>query len=181
MIAIMSELTSALARLPHAVVRRSAGEALFHRGDPVRFLFLVNTGVAHLTRVDPGGRTAIMQRAQRGEVLAEASLFSQTYHCDGVVAADAEIVRVRKADALSAMMQDARLMAAFAAHLASEVQRVRARLEVLARRTVAERLDAWLAFHDDLLPPKGAWRVLAEEIGVSPEAFYRELARRRRF
>jgi hypothetical protein len=46
-------------------------------------------------------------------------------------------------------------------------------------KTVAERLDAWLALHDDGLPPKGQRLRVASEIGVTPEALYRELARRR--
>jgi len=40
-------------------------------------------------------------------------------------------------------------------------------------------LDAWLALDDGNLPPTGRWREVAAEIGVSPEAFYRELATRR--
>jgi hypothetical protein len=30
------------------------------------------------------------------------------------------------------------------------------------------------------LPPKGEWKSVAEQIGVSPEALYRELSRRRK-
>ena len=51
------------------------------------------------------------------------------------------------------------------------------RAEILALKTVAERLDAWIAWHEQR-PAKGKWRHVAEEIGVSPEAFYRELAKR---
>jgi CRP/FNR family transcriptional regulator, dissimilatory nitrate respiration regulator len=51
---------------------------------------------------------------------------------------------------------------------------------MLALRTVAARLDAWCAANDGMAPARGAWRVVAAEIGVSPETLYRELARRRR-
>jgi hypothetical protein len=44
---------------------------------------------------------------------------------------------------------------------------------------VADRLDAWLAAGEGKLPAKGEGRGLAAEIGISPEALYRELARRR--
>ena len=43
---------------------------------------------------------------------------------------------------------------------------------------VSARLDAWLAWHGEL-PPRGDWKQLADQIGVSPEALYREMARRR--
>ena len=37
---------------------------------------------------------------------------------------------------------------------------------------------AWMAFHGGNLPRKGRWQQVAPEIGVTPEAFYRELTRR---
>ncbi len=53
------------------------------------------------------------------------------------------------------------------------------RAEILSLRTVAARLDAWTAANHDRLPEKGAWKTLAAELATSPEALYRELARRR--
>jgi len=49
----------------------------------------------------------------------------------------------------------------------------------LSMQTVAERLDAWLAARSGDLPTRGTWRQVSMEIGVTPEALYRELARRR--
>jgi CRP-like cAMP-binding protein len=69
---------------------------------------------------------------------------------------------------------------AWAIHLAGEVQTARFRSEVVALRTVASRLDAWLAWRGDLIPPKGVWKQIADQIGVTPEALYREMAKRRR-
>ncbi|WP_236841765.1 hypothetical protein [Bosea sp. PAMC 26642] len=68
---------------------------------------------------------------------------------------------------------------ALTCHLAVEVRRARARAEIASLKTVAMRLDAWLALEEGELPPRGRWREVAAEIGVSPEAFYRELAARR--
>ena len=48
----------------------------------------------------------------------------------------------------------------------------------LSLRTVAERLDAWIAA-SGRYPAKGEWKTVAAEIGNSPEALYRELAKRR--
>jgi CRP-like cAMP-binding protein len=68
---------------------------------------------------------------------------------------------------------------AFASHLAYNVQRARAHAEILSMKRVAERVDAWVALNDGVLPPKGGWHHVAAEINVSPEAMYRELARQR--
>jgi len=46
-------------------------------------------------------------------------------------------------------------------------------------KTVAERLGARLDWRGQL-PPKGKWVELAAELGVSPEALYREIAKRKR-
>ena len=69
---------------------------------------------------------------------------------------------------------------AWALHLAHELQATRLRAEILSLRTVAERLDAWIAWNGDAVPPRGTWRTVASEIGTSTEALYRELAKRRR-
>jgi CRP/FNR family transcriptional regulator, dissimilatory nitrate respiration regulator len=58
------------------------------------------------------------------------------------------------------------------------VQSARLRAEVLALKTVTARLDAWIAWNGPL-PGKGKWMTIAGEIGVSPEALYREIAKRR--
>jgi len=71
------------------------------------------------------------------------------------------------------------LAEAWAGHLAREVQATRLRAEILSLHGVAARLGAWLAAHGAALPPRGGWRILAQEIGVTPEALYREIARRR--
>jgi CRP-like cAMP-binding protein len=64
-------------------------------------------------------------------------------------------------------------------HLAHELQRARLHAEILSIRTVAKRLDAWLATRGGDAPHRGEWKTAANEIGVSPEALYREMARRR--
>ncbi len=78
-----------------------------------------------------------------------------------------------------AMTDDPGLGQSWAAYLAREVQATRARAEILALRTVAGRLDAWLAMHAGVMPPRGDWKSIAGEIGVSAEALYREMAKRR--
>ena len=60
---------------------------------------------------------------------------------------------------------------------AREVQAQRARIEILRLRRVSDRLDAWLDLYGE--PKKGEWIAIADKIGVSPPALYRELAKRK--
>jgi hypothetical protein len=70
------------------------------------------------------------------------------------------------------------LAAAWSAMLARSVQAARLRSEIRSMLRVAERLDAWLG-EGNALPGKGRWQEVASELGVTREALYRELSRRR--
>ncbi|MGE0233156.1 MAG: Crp/Fnr family transcriptional regulator [Flavobacteriaceae bacterium] len=156
----------------------AAGEFLFHRDDPVRWMFLVIEGEIRLLRYQENGEPVILQRARDDEIPAEASLYSHSYHCDAIAATDCRLLAVPKAAFHQRLKDDPGLYDAWSGGLAREVQRGRQRSEILTLRTVSQRLDAWLTWNRDL-PPKGRWLRLAQEIGVSAEALYREIARRR--
>jgi len=181
MIAIMSKaLVASLSELARDEQRLAAGAILFRAGDPVRALFLVVAGTIRLTRSLPHGSSLTLQRAGPGAILAEASLFADRYHCEASAAEPSVVRRVplRRLDA--ALAREPELARGWARHLALEVQRARAQAEILSLKTVAARIDAWITLNDRPLPPKGQWRQVAAEIGVTPEALYRELADRRR-
>jgi CRP-like cAMP-binding protein len=179
MIAIMSGFADKLAPLLGSDSAVSADSVLFHKDDPVRHLYLIRSGAVHLVRYGETGAIAVMQRATAGSVLAESSIFSSNYHCDGLVVADGVVARADMTSVRDALGGQPALLDALTRHLAAEVQRTRTRLELLSRKTVEDRLDGWLALNGGSLPPRGSWRSVAEDIGVSPEAFYRELQRRR--
>jgi len=178
MIAIMSELLDLLDRLPADVLGLAANELLFRRAEPVRHLFLVESGLVHLVRYQEDGTPTVMQRAQRGDLVAEASIFATHYHCDAAVMSQASLRRVSMAAVNQVMEADPRFARACAEHLAHEVQRMRVRSEIMGMKRVSARLEAWLSLNP--LPRRGGYCALADDIGVTREALYRELSRRRR-
>ena len=181
MIAIMSkDLVDRLLAMPGVAIRVRAGGTVFRRDDPVRQIFIVREGGVHLRRHDPNGGAIALQRAGPGAILAEASLFSARYHCDATALGTTRLHAVRKSLVTQHWREDPRFAELFAGHLAREVQQARLRAEILALRRVSERLDAWLAWNNGELPAKGGWHIVAMEIGISPEALYREIARRNR-
>ena len=133
-----------------------------------------------LVRHQADGTATVLQRCTAGDLLAEASVYSDIYHCDAVSASPVAASVVPVAEIRRLLATDMAFATLWAAHLASELQATRKRAEIMSLRTVAARLDAWLAWNDGALPAKGAWRQLAGEIGISPEALYREIARRDR-
>ncbi|WP_319005673.1 Crp/Fnr family transcriptional regulator [Pararhizobium sp. BT-229] len=121
----------------------------------------------------------MLQRCTAGHILAEASVYSENYHCDAVSVSPVTVSIVPVAEIKRLLATDIAFATLWSAHLARELQATRKRAEIVSLRTVKARLDAWLAWNEGGFPPKGAWKQLADDIGVSPEALYREVARRR--
>ncbi len=178
MIAIMSTVLNFLMEgLAGQECEFSAGQTVFCLGDPVRHVHFVRRGVIHLLRYQSDGAALILQRAAAGAILAEASIYSDSYHCDACAQEAALTYTVGRDDLRRRLDASPQASQALAQHVAHEVQRARLQAEILSLKTVQARLSAWLAWNG-ALPPKGQRRRLAGEIGVSPEALYREIARR---
>ena len=178
MIAIMSdELGSLLQGLQGRECEFAAGASVFHLGDPIRLVHFVRRGTIHLVRHQVDGAALILQRARAGSILAEASVYSECYHCDARAETVAATWAVARKDFRRCLEMKPEAYQAWAQHLAHEVQRARLHAEILSMKTVAARLSAWM-FWNGALAAKGQWRRVADEIGVSPEALYREIARR---
>jgi CRP-like cAMP-binding protein len=160
-------------------IRVADGGRVFGSGEAVRFLFVVREGGVRMLRRQRDGSLLVLQRARPGELVAEASLFAPRYHCEAVADGPTVLARIPKPAVAEQLLADPGWLKAFAAHLAAEVQRTRGRAEVLSLKRVGERVDAWLALNGGAAPDRGRWADWANELAVSPEALYRELARRR--
>jgi CRP/FNR family transcriptional regulator, dissimilatory nitrate respiration regulator len=165
-----------------SVVRRLArGEALFRQGDPAAAIFTLEQGQLRLLRQTGDGRTVALHTARPGELFAEASLFSELYHCDAIAAAPSRVRRYPKRQILAAIRCDPALAERFIAVLARQVQALRARLEERTIRSARDRVLRHLVLAADAgsgtLRLGGTLMDLAAEIGLTHEALYRTLAR----
>ena len=164
--------------LPHQQHTYADDQYLFRRDDPVQSMFLIEAGSGRIVRTQRGGGVVVLQRASAGSILAEASLFTPTYHCDAMGSEPVTATLVARHALRRLFLTNPEFAQAWVMHLSGEVRRARRRAEILSLRTVAERLDAWIA-ENGKLPDKGRWKSVAMEIAASPEALYREIARRR--
>ena len=153
-------------------------ETLFLTGAPVRSMFFVTEGQVDLIRHTETGLRVLLYRAGPGSVLAEASAYSDAYHCDGTAGGPAQVRSVLLTLFRARLDGNLGLASAWAARLAHGLQGARMNAAIRSMRTVEERLEAWLAGGRSL-PPKGQWQSLAEALGVTREALYRELSKRR--
>ena len=158
MIAIMSEeLGSLLQGLRGRECAFAAGASVFHLGDPIRLVHFVQRGTIHLVRHQDDGAALILQRAQAGSILAEASVYSESYHCDARAQTGAATWAVARKDFRRRLESKPEASQAWARHLAHEVQRARLQAEILSLKTVGARLRAWTIWNG-ALPGKGQWR-----------------------
>lgn len=155
------------------------GETVFRRNQPVVSLYLVLNGSVSLIRQREDGVELVLQKAGVGKVLAEASLFSDRYHCDAIAGEAVTLLQVTRSRLIDLLQCDPTLAMFWIEGLSRSLQQARTRAEILSLRTVRERLDAWLLMNGESLPEKGQWRRVAAELAVSPEALYRELAARK--
>lgn len=180
MISIMSDdLVSGLSALSHTRRSFPTGAFLFHRDDDVELVHVICRGTVKLVRYQTDGQMAVLQRVSAGDILAEASVFSQRYHCHAVATSHTETEAYPVAAIQHLLDTDIQFCRGWAVQMSHNLQEARRRAEITSLRTVAERLDAWLTWNESSLPAKGEWKSIAEEVGVSPEAFYREIAARR--
>jgi CRP-like cAMP-binding protein len=154
------------------------GETLFVTGQEVTSIYMVRSGSIHLLRHTTHGAQMVLQNAGPGAIIAEASAYSPRYHCDAAAAGESVVASVPKERFLSALATGPTLAASWSELLAHSVQAARLRAEIRSLPKVADRLDAWLG-EGNRLPDKGRWQDVAAELGVTREALYRELSRRR--
>jgi CRP/FNR family transcriptional regulator, dissimilatory nitrate respiration regulator len=176
--------------LPEAVrtagVKRTLepGESLFRQGARTVGLYEVLSGKVRLVRVDRSGREAVLYSASAGETIAEASLFSPTYHCDAVAAMRAVVLLYPKAAILAEFRRDPKVAEAFMAILGRQIMNLRSSLEQHNIHSARDRIRHYLAANlgpDGLtVTLQGTLKDLAANLGLTHEAFYRTLAKMQR-
>ncbi|KAB2914159.1 MAG: Crp/Fnr family transcriptional regulator [Hyphomicrobiaceae bacterium] len=172
--------------LPQSVRRQTGarelakGEPLFEQGDQASAIFEVLSGRVRLVRRTIDDHLVALFAARPGDLLAEAALFSDSYHCDAVAATRSRVRIYPKRVLLSALRKNPALFEGFAARLARQLQGLRARMELRNIRSARERLlqYLWLSADSDgrTVSIDGQLQDLAADLGLSREALYRTLA-----
>ena len=172
--------------LPAAIRGRStlrqldAGESLFRQGDRTFGIFVVEHGRLRLVRHTIDNHPVALHTAKKGELFAEAALFSSTYQCDAVAAVASRVRIYPKRQLLATFRDDPVLGERFMAVLAHQIHALRARLEERNIRSARERLLHHLALaagaDGRTISLDGTLMELAAEIGLRHEVLYRTLA-----
>ena len=143
-------------------------------------MYQVVKGKVRLVRMDCAGREAVLQVAAAGDTMAEASLFSPTYHCDAIATTDSVVRLYPKAAVLAEFERNPKAAQAFTAMLARQVMNLRTRLEQRNIHSARDRVRHYLTLNAGAdartVAVPGTLKDLATELGLSHEALYRTLA-----
>ncbi len=147
------------------------GEHVFRQGDETRGVFFVVSGAICLTRLTEAGAAVTLHNAKVGGMFAEASLYSDHYHCDAIAVAPSEVIHLSKRAIQTRQREDAAFSEGLTRRLATQVQDYRQLLTLHAVKSANERV--YLAVASGRL--RGSVTQLASEIGLTKEACYRAL------
>jgi CRP/FNR family transcriptional regulator, dissimilatory nitrate respiration regulator len=175
-----AELRSLLPATLHGLCeqrRYERGALLFETGRRPGSMFFISDGEVTLQRIGEDGEIVVLQRTRHG-LVGEASLQSDRYHCDAVIVADANVVRIPRQALLGALTSDAAFALSWIGMLNKEVRRLRQQCERLSLNTVEARLLHLIRTEGDAsgLSIGAGLKTVAREMGVSHEALYRCVA-----
>ncbi|MGC1496417.1 MAG: Crp/Fnr family transcriptional regulator [Sulfitobacter sp.] len=152
--------------------RLNTNELLFCQGDLTHAIFFILSGTVHLVRHTEEGHRVVLHKALAGTTFAEASLFSDVYHCDAVASEKTVVLRLSKTDILSMLSNDTAFSLALLKQLSDDVQTHRKHLELLAIRRAQDRVFAALLSFGQ----RGKVTAFASFIGLTNEATLRALS-----
>lgn len=163
-------------RVPARHLDKSEHTNLFMTGDRPGGMFYVLTGEVRLFRTAKTGEQIILQRALHGFV-AEASLQSSRYHCDGGAAVASTLLKFPITDFRQALKDDPTFQSFWIDRLTRELRKVRAQCERLSLNSAQDRILHFVESEGSggvlkLHQTRKAW---ASELGLTHETLYRTL------
>ncbi|MEM7257666.1 MAG: Crp/Fnr family transcriptional regulator [Pseudomonadota bacterium] len=148
-----------------------AGEAVFLQNAPTTGLFYTLTGIIDLRRTTPEGHDILIHRARAADTFAEASLFSECYHCSAIAAVDSVVVECSRVAITEQLADNADFAQQLLHRFARQLQASRRQVELLHIKSADQRIIA--ALHDGLLVDD--INTFANTIGLTPPTVYRTL------
>lgn len=165
-------------QLSHKSLSLAKGDSLFKQKDAIVNIFYIKSGRVQLTRNTIDGTTVILHTGQQGETIAEASLFSDHYHCSAIATLPSEIHYINKNKLLNHLEENPLDMQKLLSVLAGQVRDLRAINEIKNIRSANERILTFIRNNvndEKVMVLDSSLKDIAHKIGLTHETFYREL------
>ncbi len=158
----------------------SKGEILLQQGDKARFIYLVQSGQMRLVSF-VHQQMVTHYFVEAGQLLGESALYIPNYACTAIAETASEVIAIPADDFAAALKTDPELSECYLAHLTRRFYAVKSLLEL---RSIYSSRDRLLRYLTPRLTP-GQFTVtldkplqaVASELGLTPEALSRVLAR----
>lgn len=147
------------------------GETLFHESAKTRGMFFVLSGCIELRRYTENGSAIVIHTAKAENTFAEASLFSDQYHCDAIAISNSQVTELSKFGVSELFNSNIQFATMLTQRFARQIQEYRRKIELLAIRDANDRVYFGLA--EGLLQTD--IKSFASEIGLTHEVVYRSL------
>lgn len=157
-----------------------ANDLVFRAGAPARHVHFLAHGRVVLRRFGVRGEAVSIHAAQAGEYFAEASLYSERYHCSAVVVQHAQVYAIASDGLRALLRRDPDFAMQWLAVVSRQLRHARARVERLCLKAASERVRHLLLTEGSgpsrAYTLRGSVKDLAVELGLTHEALYRTLA-----
>ena len=171
-------LDNILSQLQSTTLTIKKGRALFSQGDHVSSFYYLKKGKLKLIRNTIEGGETLIHVAASHETFAEASLFSNQYHCSAFASVDSEVISYSKEGFLYHIEQNPLMMKKLLQIFSQQVRDLRAINEIKNIQSAKARILAFVKNEMDAnqeLHLNIALKDVAYKIGLAHETFYREL------
>jgi CRP-like cAMP-binding protein len=154
-------------------------EPLFRQGEPASAIFHILRGRVRMVRHLASGDRMTIHTGRTGELFAEGALFSEVYQCDAIAAEPTCVRPCSKAEMLAVVAASPSTMLALLEQVTRLLHHARAMRELRNIKSADDRVlhhlylsaskDGVVLFDRPLLE-------VAEDLGLTHEAYYRALA-----
>lgn len=154
------------------------GSILFAPGDATQGFYAVHDGAVRIYRVSSRGKEITLEIAGARSTFAEASLFSDIYHCYAEALKESTVCLVQKDEFLEMIQRDIQFAATWIRILSLEVIHLRQRIEELSLKSPRARIASYILLLSEIqntpsvkLPVHR--KSIATLLGMTHETFYR--------
>ncbi len=159
-------------------IRAKKGSILFAPGDDSQGFYAVHDGSVRLYRVSSRGREITQRFVAAGSIFAEASIFSDCYHCYAEALKDSTVSLIGKDAFLQMIQKDNQFAVTWIRILSLEIIHLCHRIEELSLKSPRERIACYLLLLSEIqntsavnLPAHR--KSIATLLGMTHETFYR--------
>jgi len=164
--------------IKYQTLKLNKGDFLFYQSADVERLFLLEKGRIKLVRETVEGQSLVMHIAYSQETFAEASFFSQVYHCHAICDSACTVFSFAKTEVAQYLQDSPNAMMELLKTYAQQVRSLRLLNEIKSINSAYERVLTFFASEVDEnfeLHFSYSLKDMARRLGLAHETFYRIL------